>query len=645
MKLLKKYYHFITALVVFIIYLTTLAPSVVQIDSGELSAVQSTLGIAHPTGYPLFTIIGYIFSLIPLPFTTIYKLNLLAAIWCAAGIGIFVYTSKYVLDNLRYFAPEKILAKKKQLKKKKKQTIEKSTAISLLENKKYLAAVSGGLILAFSRTFWSQSTSVEVYSLHIFLILLIILFLLKSYVEENSTGKLSKNWILFTVFLALGFTNHMTTLLILPGSAYLFFSKFGFNKKSLKKIFLLFLIFLPILIILYSYLPLRAAQNPVLNWGNPVDLEKIVRHISGKQYQVWLFSSTEAAKKQFEYFINSLFPEFSTNLFTALVGLIFSFSYAKKFGIFILISFITTILYSINYDINDIDSYFLLAYISIAFFSVFGAVKLLTLLKFETYSYSLGGSLIALFILLMVYTNYNKVNRSDNYAYKDYTKELLGSVSKNAVIFSYQWDFFISPSYYFQFVENYRRDVAIIDKELLRRSWYYDQLKNTYPGVTEGIKTEISLFLDALKPFERNQKYDSDLLERLYRKLMTNLVKTNVDKRDFYIAPELLEKEMQTGEFTLPEGYTMVPDLFLFKVTSSPNYIPAADPDFTIRLPKTRDEYLDRIERLFVCPMLIRRAFYELEFDKIGRAKLYIEKIKKDFPTYKIPAELEQVLK
>ena len=243
MKLLKKYYHFITALVVFIIYLTTLAPSVVQIDSGELSAVQSTLGIAHPTGYPLFTIIGYIFSLIPLPFTTIYKLNLLAAIWCAAGIGIFVYTSKYVLDNLRYFAPEKILAKKKQLKKKKKQTIEKSTAISLLENKKYLAAVSGGLILAFSRTFWSQSTSVEVYSLHIFLILLIILFLLKSYVEENSTGKLSKNWILFTVFLALGFTNHMTTLLILPGSAYLFFSKFGFNKKSLKKIFLLFLIF------------------------------------------------------------------------------------------------------------------------------------------------------------------------------------------------------------------------------------------------------------------------------------------------------------------------------------------------------------------------------------------------------------------
>jgi len=52
----KKYYYLFTGLVVFIVYIFTLAPSVVQIDSGELAAVQATLGIAHPTGYPLFTI-------------------------------------------------------------------------------------------------------------------------------------------------------------------------------------------------------------------------------------------------------------------------------------------------------------------------------------------------------------------------------------------------------------------------------------------------------------------------------------------------------------------------------------------------------------------------------------------------------------
>ena len=67
MEFIKKYYYILTGFAVFIIYLFTLAPSVVQIDSGELATVQATLGIAHPTGYPLFTMIGYLFSLIPLP--------------------------------------------------------------------------------------------------------------------------------------------------------------------------------------------------------------------------------------------------------------------------------------------------------------------------------------------------------------------------------------------------------------------------------------------------------------------------------------------------------------------------------------------------------------------------------------------------
>jgi len=64
----KKYYAVLTGLVVFIVYVTTLAPSVVEIDSGELATVQVLLGIAHPTGYPLFTLLGHLFSLLPFHF-------------------------------------------------------------------------------------------------------------------------------------------------------------------------------------------------------------------------------------------------------------------------------------------------------------------------------------------------------------------------------------------------------------------------------------------------------------------------------------------------------------------------------------------------------------------------------------------------
>ncbi len=642
MKFLSKYYHILTSIFVFIIYLTTLAPSVVKIDSGELTTVQATLGIAHPTGYPLFTIAGYLFSLIPLPFTDVYKLNLLAAIYCACGIGVFVYTVKYVLDNLQYFVPQKTSIK--QTKKKRKQVVEQRRVTSLSENRKLIAAVFSGLLLAFSKTFWAQSTSVEVYSLQIFLITHIIFFLIKAY-TENPDKMLSKNWILFVIFLALGFTNHMTTILILPGVAFLYFNKFRFDKKSFNRILISLVIFLFIVIIFYSYLPIRASQNPVLNWGNPIDFERIMRHISGKQYQVWLFSSTEAAKKQFVYFINSLTIEFSVSLLISLLGLIYSFIYAKRFGIFILITFVTTVLYSINYDINDIESYFLLAYISFAFFSVFGIIKLLSLLKLKKFSHSVSIALIALFILLQVYSNYGRVDDSNNHTYKDYTKAILGSVTKNALIFTYQWDYFVSASYYFQYVNGFRKDVIVIDKELMRRSWYYNQIKHLHPGAIKGVQTEIDMFLNAVKPFENGRKFDSNLLESIYRRLMTNLVKTNVDKRDFYIAPELFENEMQRGEFTLPEGYTLVPDLFLLKVVRGNNYVPASDPDFTVRFPASRDEYLNNIERFFICPMLIRRALYELKYDKTERAKLYIEKVKKDFPDYRIPLELEKVIK
>ncbi|MBT8391790.1 MAG: DUF2723 domain-containing protein, partial [Ignavibacteria bacterium] len=212
MKYFEKYYYLVTTLFVFIVYMFTIAPSVVQIDSGELASVQATLGIAHPTGYPLFTIIGYIFSLLPLPVTKIFQLNLLASIYCSATVGIFIYTIKLCLDNLSLFAGKRTSkTRKSKSKKKKKQISEKENPQNKLsEIIKIISAVFGGLVLAFSNTFWFQSTSVEVYSLHLILITLIILTLVKAYIFSFKNDEI-KPWLLFAVVLALGFTNHMTT--------------------------------------------------------------------------------------------------------------------------------------------------------------------------------------------------------------------------------------------------------------------------------------------------------------------------------------------------------------------------------------------------------------------------------------------------
>lgn len=640
MTLVKKYFYLVTSLFVFIIYMFTLAPSVVQIDSGELAAVQATLGIAHPTGYPLFTILGYLFSLIPLPFTKIFQLNILASIYCSAAVGVFTYTIKYCLDNIYVFKKklsEKELSRKEK-KKGKEQSTEKQTGIP--ENFKLLAAVFGGLTLAFSRTFWFQSTSVEVYSLHLLLINLIILFLLKAYVSSFQNDKL-KYWLMFSFFLALGFTNHLTTLMILPGTAYLYFSRYKLNTASFKKLALMIFLFVIVLVAMYSYLPLRASQNPILNWGNPIDWERIYRHITGRQYQVWLFTSFDSAGKQFGHFWNILPFEFFVGLLLALIGLFVSIFKARVLGLFILITFVFTVLYSINYDIHDIDSYFLLAFIMISFFAAFGALKILEMKSIPINHIKIG---LGIVLLIQLFFNFREVNQSNVYTYEDYTKAVLNTVPENSIIFSYQWDYFISASYYYQFVENYRRDVTVIDKELLRRSWYYGQIDNHDPKVLNGVRNEIDQFLMALKPFERDEKFDANRLETLFRAIMTNLVKTNVNKRDYFVAPEIAEQEMRKGEFNLPEGYNLVPHLFFFKVAEGNEYVPAPDPDFQIRIASNRNYYIDTIEKM-VGQMLSNRAYYEVKHGRTDRAKVYLKKILNDLPGFKLHPALQDVLK
>lgn len=642
MVFLRKYYAVLTGLLVFLIYLITIAPTIIQIDAGELTAVQALPGIAHPTGYPLFTVIGFLFSKIPLPFTTAFQLNILAALWCSIGTGLFVYTSKFILDNLDKFGPlNKVKSKvAKRSKQKGKEKIQVKSEV-IPENLKYSASVGGGIFLGLSKTFWFQSTSVEVYSMHIFLMSLIILVLFKAYTYkgEYRPSSIKNPWLILAVTLALGFSNHMTTLLILPGIAFLYFSKEKFNAAGFKQIFLMLLIFFPLLIIFYSYLPIRASQNPVINWGNPVDFERIMRHISGRQYQVWLFSSAEAAKKQLSYFINNLPTEYAFSVIISFIGIFVSFARARKLAVFLLLTFIVTIAYSINYDINDIDSYFLLAYIVLAYFAVFGIIKIYEFISFKKYR------LAAIVILILVLSgveyasNYENINQSDVYTFEDYTKAVLSGTDQNSIVFGYLWDYFVSPSYYLQYVEGFRKDVAVIDKELLRRSWYFHQIETDHPDVIEGLKTDIDLFKNALVPFEREENYNANLLESLYRKIMTDLVAKNADKRSFYFPPEIAENELRNGQFKLPEGYTYVPDLLLYKVVKTNDYVPAADPDFHIRFPKHGNKYTDFIRKL-AASVLASRALYELRFNKVDRARIYVNKIKSDFPGFNIPSRL-----
>ena len=607
-------------LLVFFIYLITLAPTVIQIDSGELAAVQATLGIAHPTGYPLFTMAGFLFQLIPLPVTTILKLNLLSALWSALAVTVF---SVLVFDVLKYVLSKNSINKR-----------GKSKEDILNHNMLILISVGSAIMMGLGKTFWMQSTSVEVYSLQTFLFSLILLFSFKAYSKTFT----KKHWAICAVVIGLSFSNHMTTILTLPfviGLYYLQSNPIANRTKLL--IFFGTIVFLTAGLV-YSYLPIRAFYQPDFNWGNPVNFENFFRHISGKQYQVWLFSSFDSAQKQFSFYISNFPNEFVySGIILGLIGVVRIIFLNFKFAIVLICTFVISVLYTINYDIVDIDSYFLFSFMLFSIFAAFGLVYL-----FEFLSSHIKNQIIAISLLLTVsilpqLTNYDQVNQSHNYVFEDYTKLLLNSVEPNSVIFSYQWDYFISPSYYFQKIENYRNDVVVIDKELLRRSWYFNQLETNHPKLYSRIETSLIPFLESLVPFEKGELFNADLIEYNYRNLITQIAEASLP--NFYIGIELIQNEMSRGEFILPEGYTVAPHLFLFKIVKEGEYLPAPDPDFNIRTTKMNDRYTEFI-RNTIAGMLIYRSMYEMQFNNIEKAKKYIEKVRKDFPEVNIPTEL-----
>ncbi|MBK8550939.1 MAG: DUF2723 domain-containing protein [Ignavibacteria bacterium] len=85
----KILYTSLSFIIPFAVYLYTLAPTVSWIDSDELSTASSLLRIAHPTGYPLFTVLGKIFTLIPFG-DKVYMLNIMSAVISSAAVSLFL---------------------------------------------------------------------------------------------------------------------------------------------------------------------------------------------------------------------------------------------------------------------------------------------------------------------------------------------------------------------------------------------------------------------------------------------------------------------------------------------------------------------------------------------------------------------------
>ncbi|MGQ9805144.1 MAG: glycosyltransferase family 117 protein [Chlorobiales bacterium] len=549
--------RFFSFTIPFSLYVLTLAPSVTFTDSGELAAACASLGVAHPTGYPLFVVLGFLWSSLPLPVPIIFKLNLFAAFCTALASMIFFELILFFLSVVQERALQ--LPKETKATKKKKSNRKSESPFVPLERKSLvLIALASSLLFAFSRTVWAQATAIEVYSLHLVMLTLsILLFLRFTLAKEPQL----KSMLIWALILGLGFTNHLTMILLAPAMIYFYFQRFGFTKEAFMRIAMMSIPF-ALGLSVYLYLPIRSAMYPEFNWGEVHrGFDKFFYHVSGKQYQVNLFNGNwEPQAKMFIFLLP--FELAFVGILLAIYGAVRLFQVDRSLAWFMMLLVFGSALYAVNYNVHDADSYFLLAFLGLILLAAVG-VFFFAQLRNEIAKFSLLLPLIAIAI------NFNHNDKRDETLVLDYTKTMLESVEPNALVLSAQWDYFCSAFWYLQRFEGYRPDVVMIEKELLRRTWYVRKVQKDFPELSEKCTKEITAFLEDLEQFESGKPYNQVRIQARWTAMLNSLIEKSIDERPVYVTVDVLQTEPEVGV-----AYKKVPQGFALRLSKQDTLLP-----------------------------------------------------------------------
>jgi len=403
---------FIIGLILFIfvfeIYIKFLAPSILPGDPAEFCIASYVLGIPHPTGYPIYTWIGHLFTLIPVG-SIAYRLNLMSAFFGAATVSLI-----YAL----------VL----------KITIKNAGNNSFI-NVYRIISVIAALSLAFAKTFWFQSEFADVYTFNSFFVGLMVLILVQW--SENKEFKLL--YIFFLVYgLSLG--AHMSNILFLP--AFLIFIVINDYKVLLKKrsLFFMFLLF-SLGLSQFLYILIRASMNPEYSYISD-NLNMWVWFISGQYYsQHFIFSFSELPSRI------SMYTDFlETNFFilSSILGSIGMWELFKRniriFTLLILI-FLSNVGFYLNYYVYDVESMFIPSYLIFSIFIGIGAIAIVIFLKNKLDRYKKSDYFIftkpvliiyislLLIIPVSAYATYNQeLDQSKNTDFAQYYVNVLNNI-------------------------------------------------------------------------------------------------------------------------------------------------------------------------------------------------------------------------
>ncbi len=437
--------------------LAGLNPTFYLNDSPETVTACVTLGIPHPPGYPLHTMVGHLFTLPPLGHFP-FRANLFAAVLASSVCALLFILLR---DGLKI-----------------------STALSLLFSLLWITGASSYPASLSAKTGLYQLTA---------LLLLAVLWALL----DNKLG--------FAVFLfGISLANHwMSMVAYSPGFLLLVYLRWkavnpperlpeagrpvGFERSRR----LILPTFLVLGLSLYLYLPLRAHLNPSLNWGDPSTWNHFVFNFLRKEYagseasggpMVWLGQSWVC--------FQTAFLEFGGILLLALLGVVGMASKRRDWALGLGLAWVSLVLViSVYLNLPKEQLYLIKDYTlsSHLFILLFAAWAMESFLAGREPGKRRGAEMLVILALVLFFAlpGIRRCwgGRQADYTYSyDYVLNGFKSVPRDSIYFC-KGDSVVFPSWYFQWVEGKRQDLAIVGVDGFPMEWVRKNLAQAHKGL------------------------------------------------------------------------------------------------------------------------------------------------------------------
>ena len=400
------------------LYVPTLAPSVGFSDWGEMAVAPYRLDVAHPTGYPLYILLGKLWTFLPLG-SVAWRMNLFSAVTAAAAVAMAVLIA------------------------------------GRLGVRPWIAGLAG-LSLGVAGSVWSTATLAEVNALHLALMGVVVWLALRWRDERRP-----RDVVLGALVLGLGTANHLLTLtvalVVVPWVVAV-----GWRELLARPAVLLGAAAAGLAgLAPYLLLPIRGVLGPPGVYGFLTTWDGFMRVATGSDWrgQIELTSGETAAAT------GAFLPAFAatiigeTNLaflVLALLGAAVFVARDRPAGLLLAALVAVNLFVYVSYR-RELVHYLLLTWLVLAVWAGVAVEWVATRLAGRLASAAVAFALVP---ALVAGANFPRYDRSDLRTGEQLVDQVLAALPEDAVLYTY-WDLGTALEYA-QCVEGRRPDVVVL---------------------------------------------------------------------------------------------------------------------------------------------------------------------------------------